>query len=257
MYSPGITDGILYSLPIISRRIHITTAIALLSSGLDSVTAISVAREHTEIKLALVFDYGQRSARREIECAKKISEYFGFDLRVVDLGWLAGITATSLVNTANEVPVMSLEKISEDADPSICFESAKSVWVPNRNGVMINIAASFAESMGLDNVIVGFNKEEAVTFPDNSPEFIEAMDNSLSYSTLNKVRVVSPLIGMNKKEIVLKAIEVNAPLGFSWSCYHGEDVPCGTCESCVRRKRAFAEAGISDPLLVRLGVIPE
>ncbi|WP_406658302.1 7-cyano-7-deazaguanine synthase QueC [Methanolobus sp. ZRKC2] len=234
-----------------------TTSIALLSSGLDSVTSISVAREHTEIKLALVFDYGQRSASREIECAKKISEHLGFELRVVNLEWLAGITATSLVNTSNEVPAMSLEKISKGADPSITIESAKNVWVPNRNGVMINIAASFAESMGLENVIVGFNKEEAVTFPDNSREFIDAIDDSLSYSTLNKVKVMSPLIGMNKKEIVSKAIETNAPLEFSWSCYHGEDVPCGICESCVRRKRAFAEMGVSDPLLVRLGITPE
>ncbi|TGC07003.1 7-cyano-7-deazaguanine synthase QueC [Methanolobus halotolerans] len=232
-----------------------TNAIALLSSGLDSVTAISLARKHTDIKLALVFDYGQRSAKREIECAKRISGHFGFELRVVDLGWLAGITTTSLVNREEEVPAMSLEKISEDADPSISFESAKNVWVPNRNGVMINIAASFAESMGLDHVIVGFNREEAVTFPDNSQEFINAMDDSLSYSTLNKVRVMSPLLGMDKKEIVAKAMALNAPLEFSWSCYHGEEIPCGTCESCVRRKRAFTEADVSDPLLVRLGVI--
>jgi len=213
--------------------------------------------EHTEVKLALVFDYGQRSAIREIEYAKKISEHFGFELEVVDLGWLAGITRTSLVNTASDVPEMSMEKISEEADLSICVESAKSVWVPNRNGVMINIAASFAESMGLDNVIVGFNKEEAVTFPDNSQDFIDAIDNSLSYSTLNKVKVMSPLIGLDKKEIVSKAMEVNAPLEFSWSCYHGEDIPCGTCESCMRRKRAFEDAGAADPLLVRLGVLPE
>ncbi|MBN2110696.1 MAG: 7-cyano-7-deazaguanine synthase QueC [Methanosarcinaceae archaeon] len=234
-----------------------TTAISLLSSGLDSVTATAVAGEHLEVKLALVFDYGQRSAEREIECARKISEHFGFELRVLDLGWLAAITATSLVNTANEVPVMSLENISEGADPSVCFGSAKNVWVPNRNGVMINIAASFAESMGADHVIVGFNREEAVTFPDNSPEFVDAVDSSLSYSTQNRVKVMAPLIGMNKKEIVSRAIEVNAPLEFSWSCYHGDDVPCGTCESCVRRKRAFDEAGIPDPLLIRLGVIPE
>jgi len=68
---------------------------------------------------------------------------------------------------------------------------------------------------------------------------------------------MSPLIGLDKKQIVSKAMEVNAPLEFSWSCYHGEDIPCDTCESCVRRKRAFDEAGVADPLLVRLGVLPE
>ncbi|MCQ6962911.1 7-cyano-7-deazaguanine synthase QueC [Methanolobus chelungpuianus] len=234
--------------------ITISTSIALLSSGLDSVTAVSLAREHTQVKLALVFDYGQRSAKREIEYAGKICDHFGIFLKVIDLPWLAGVTKTSLVNTASDVPVMSPEKISDDADPSITLESAKNVWVPNRNGALINIAASFAESMGCDHVIVGFNREEAATFPDNSTDFIEAINNSLSYSTLNKVKVLAPLIGLDKKGIVRKAIESRAPLEYSWSCYHGGEVPCGVCESCVRRQRAFDEAGIADPLLVKLGV---
>ncbi|AFV24820.1 exsB protein [Methanolobus psychrophilus R15] len=233
--------------------ITINASIALLSSGLDSVTAVSLAREHTDVKLALVFDYGQRSAKREIECSKKICEHFGIALQVIDLGWLAAITKTSLVNTDSDVPAMSLEKIAGDADPSITIESAKSVWVPNRNGVLINIAASFAESMGYENVIVGFNREEAVTFPDNSSDFIGAINGSLLYSTLNGVKVLAPLIGLDKKSIVLKAMEARAPLEYSWSCYHGGDLPCGVCESCVRRKRAFDEAGIADPLFVRLG----
>ena len=209
------------------------------------------------VELALVFDYGQRSAKREIEYSKKVSEHFGIEHRVIELGWLASVTNTSLVNTDADVPEMSMEKIADDADPSICIDSANNVWVPNRNGVLINIAASFAESMGIDHVIVGFNKEEGATFPDNTPEFISAIDDALSYSTMNGVKVLAPLIGMDKKEIVSKAIESNAPLEFSWSCYHGDDIPCGTCESCMRRKRAFAEINVADPLLVRLGVQTE
>jgi 7-cyano-7-deazaguanine synthase len=107
--------------------------------------------------------------------------------------------------------------------------------------------------MGYGNVIVGFNREEAVTFPDNSSDFIGAINGSLSYSTLNGVKVLAPLIGLDKKSIVLKAMESRAPLEYSWSCYQGEELPCGMCESCVRRKRAFDEAGIADPLFVRLG----
>ncbi len=209
------------------------------------------------VELALVFDYGQRSAKREIEYSKKVSEHFGIEHRVIELGWLASVTNTSLVNTDADVPEMSMEKIADDADPSICIDSANNVWVPNRNGVLINIAASFAESMGIDHVIVGFNKEEGATFPDNTPEFISAIDDALSYSTMNGVKVLAPLIGMDKKEIVSKAIESNAPLEFSWSCYHGDDIPCGTCESCMRRKRAFAAINVADPLLVRLGVQTE
>ncbi len=229
----------------------------MLSSGLDSVAALSIAQDQMDVDLALVFDYGQRSAEREIEYSKKVSAHFGIDHRVIELDWLSSVTKTSLVNTDNDVPEMSMEKIADDADPSICIDSAKNVWVPNRNGVFINIAASFAESMGMSYVIVGFNKEEGATFPDNTTEFITAIDESLSYSTMNGVKVLSPLIDMDKKEIVSKSIELNAPLAFSWSCYYGDDVPCGVCESCMRRKRAFAEINVADPLLVRLDVQSE
>jgi 7-cyano-7-deazaguanine synthase len=209
--------------------------------------------QQMEIKMALIFNYGQRSVKREIQNAVKVCENLGIEYNVLDITWMKGITNTSLVNTDAEVPSLSMDEISDDADPSITIESAKAVWVPNRNGILINIAAAFAESMSCDYVIVGFNKEEAVTFPDNSGEFIAAIDDSLSYSTQNGVKVYAPLIGMDKKEIVAKAMELKAPLEYSWSCYHGADVPCGECESCTRRRRAFEAAGVKDPLLERLG----
>jgi 7-cyano-7-deazaguanine synthase len=229
----------------------------LLSSGLDSVAALTIAKEQMDVELALVFDYGQRSAKREIEYSKKVSDHFGIEHRVIELAWLASVTKTSLVNTDEDVPEMSMDQIADAADSSITIDSAKSVWVPNRNGVLINIAASFAESMGLEYVIVGFNKEEGATFPDNTPEFITAIDDSLSYSTMNSVKVLAPLINMGKKEIVSSAVDLNAPLEFSWSCYHGAAIPCGRCESCMRRKRAFAAINVADPLLVRLNARSE
>ncbi|ETA67204.1 MAG: 7-cyano-7-deazaguanine synthase [Methanolobus sp.] len=225
----------------------------MLSSGLDSVTSVAAVLEKTDIKMALIFNYGQRAVDREIQNSIKVCEHFGLDYRVLDITWMQEITNTSLVNTNTDVPKLSMEEISDEADPSITVESAKAVWVPNRNGILINIAAAYAESMDCEHVVVGFNKEEAVTFPDNSPEFISAIDDSLSYSTQNDVKVLAPLIGMNKKEIVARAIELKAPLEYSWSCYHGADVPCGECESCTRRRRAFEAAGVKDPLLVRLG----
>nr|WP_321498975.1 7-cyano-7-deazaguanine synthase QueC [uncultured Methanolobus sp.] len=229
------------------------TAIALLSSGLDSVTSVAAVLEKTDVKMALIFNYGQRAVEREIQNSIKVCEHLDLDYRVLDITWMQEITNTSLVNKDTDVPKLSMEDISEDADPSITAGSAKAVWVPNRNGILINIAAAYAESMDCEYVVVGFNKEEAVTFPDNSPEFITAIDDSLSYSTQNGVKVLAPLIGMNKKEIVARAIELKAPLEYSWSCYHGADVPCGECESCTRRRRAFEAAGVKDPLLVRLG----
>ncbi len=119
---------------------------------------------------------------------------------------------------------------------------------------MLNIAGSFAESRGCDYIVVGFNGEEAGTFPDNSLDYVHAMDHAFSYSTQNGVHVLAPLIELGKTEIVKRALEAKAPLEYSWSCYHGEDTPCGECESCMRRARAFKNSGVKDPLLERLGV---
>ena len=228
------------------------SAILLLSSGLDSVAALSLAKKQVDVELAITFDYGQRSARREIEYAKVICNHFEIEHEIIPLDWLGKITNTSLVSKDVDVPKLTLKDISDSAAPEITQESAKNVWVPNRNGVMINIAASFAESLECRFIIVGFNGEEAETFPDNSFEYVQTLDRCLSYSTRNGVKVFAPLIKFDKKAIVIEAMRAGALLEWSWSCYHGGDAPCDVCESCVRRARGFAEAGIDDPLLVRL-----
>lgn len=229
-------------------------AITLLSSGLDSVAALAIAAESCEIEMAITFDYGQRAGQREIEYSRKVCEHFGIENRIINLGWLGEITNTSLVNRNEEVPSLSFEDIDEAAPATITENSAKSVWVPNRNGVMLNIAGSFAESRGCDYIVVGFNGEEAGTFPDNSFDYVQAMDHAFSYSTQNGVKLLAPLIKLGKTEIVKRALEAKAPLEYSWSCYHGGEIPCGECESCVRRARAFKNAGTKDPLLERLGI---
>lgn len=228
-------------------------SVTLMSSGLDSVAALAIAKKTSDVVLALTFDYGQRSVRKEVDNSKAICDHYGIEHRIIRLDWLKEITHTSLVNKDVEVPELSVEEISGD-DESITKDSAKSVWVPNRNGVFLNIAASFAESYGCDHVIAGFNGEEAETFPDNSSEFVDASDVCFSYSTANGVKVLAPLIDMDKETIVSEAMSAEAPLEWSWSCYQGDDRPCGVCESCVRRARAFSDAGLKDPLMVRLGL---
>lgn len=229
-------------------------AITLLSSGLDSVAALAIAAEDFDIEMAITFDYGQRAREREIEYSRKVCEHFEIEHRVIKLDWLSEITSTSLVNRDIEVPSLSFEDIGETAPAEITDASAKAVWVPNRNGVMLNIAGSFAESRECDYIVVGFNGEEAGTFPDNSLAYVQAMDRAFSYSTQNGVKILAPLIELGKTEIVRRALEAKAPLEYSWSCYHGEEIPCGECESCMRRARAFKNVGVKDPLLERLGI---
>ncbi len=156
------------------------------------------------------------------------------------------ITTTSLVNRQRHVPDMAETDLGNAEATS---ESAANVWVPNRNGLMANVAAAFAEAMDCGYIIAGFNAEEAATFPDNSPEFVDSINRAFSYSTLNGVRLISPVLEMDKVAIVKEAVRVQAPLVLSWSCYQGEEKPCGSCESCVRRTRAFREAGVQDPAM--------
>jgi 7-cyano-7-deazaguanine synthase len=118
--------------------------------------------------------------------------------------------------------------------------SAAAVWVPNRNGVFINIAAAFAESLGCEAVVCGFNAEEGQTFPDNTAEYAQAATAALAYSTLSQVRVWSPTQDLTKVEIVALARRIGAPLQHVWSCYEPGPEPCGECESCLRFARAMA-----------------
>ena len=106
------------------------------------------------------------------------------------------------------------------------------------NGLFLNIAACIAEQLEADFIIPGFNKEEAETFPDNSQAFIEAMNASLHFSTLNRVKVFCFTTELLKKDIMKKAIELDIDPQHLWPCYHAGETPCGECESCQRFKRA-------------------
>ncbi|MDO8643479.1 MAG: 7-cyano-7-deazaguanine synthase QueC, partial [bacterium] len=193
--------------------------------------------------LALTFDYGQRAAEQEKKAAAFVAAQLGIEHKVIGLPWLKELTQTSLVSTQQVLPQL---KISELDDFQKTTESAKNVWVPNRNGVFLNIAATFAESLGCDTIITGFNAEEAVTFPDNSADFVKTANRFFSFSTLNKVQVKSYTQQMTKEEIVRKGVELGVDFSKIWSCYEGGEKQCGRCESCLRSIRAYKAAGIWD-----------
>ena len=213
-------------------------SIILLSGGLDSLVSLGVSIKKLNIIFALSFDYGQKSAKQELDAAKKISEFYSIKHKIIELPWLREITSTSLVNAETDIPNIG---ISELDNPLLTKDSAKKVWVPNRNGVFLNIAASFADSMKFNYIIFGANSEEAATFPDNSEIFIEKINNSFEYSTLVQPKVVAPLAKLTKKEIVKLAIEHEIPFNLLRSCYSTSDKHCGECESCLRLKRALKE----------------
>lgn len=216
-------------------------AIVILSGGLDSTVALYLAREKYEIPLALTFDYGQRSVKQEKKAAQAICGLLNISHTFLDLTWLGKITKTALVNNAHSLPAL---KMTELDNQELGLESAKAVWVPNRNGVFINIAAAFAEAENIKILITGFNAEEAATFPDNSRDYVEAVNHALDYSTSNQCRVESPTIRWNKTEIVYEALKREVPLEKLWSCYEAGEKMCGRCESCLRSKRAYLANGL-------------
>ena len=199
------------------------------------------ARRDHDIKLALTFNYGQKAAVREMERATEMARELGIPHQVVELPWLKEITKTSLVSKDQEVPTGS--EVSID-DRETSEKTAARVWVPNRNGVFMNIAAAFAESLRADYVITGFNKEEAATFPDNTLQFLEKLDQSFEYSTASQVKTLCYTTDLNKTEIVGLGKEVGVNFDLIWSCYFSEVEPCGQCESCQRFERAKQEAGL-------------
>jgi 7-cyano-7-deazaguanine synthase len=216
-----------------------TKSVVLLSSGLDSTVNLYEARARSEVVLALTFDYGQRAAPREVERAALIAKHAGVRHKVVALPWFKDFTETSLLNRNSAVP--SKAQVSID-DLETSRKTAKAVWVPNRNGIFLNVGAAFAEGHGAGWIVPGFNIEEGTTFPDNTEEYLQALTSAFRFSTANHVAAVCFTTSLNKTEIVRRGRALAAPFELMWPCYLSEEKPCGECESCQRFKRAMANA---------------
>ena len=216
-------------------------AISVLSGGLDCTVATSAYSRDYEIH-AITFNYGQKAFERELKAARGICEKMSWSHEVIDLPWLARISTSSL-NTSEDIPEVSFDDLDDIEKSS---ETAQSVWVPARNMVFTSIAVSYAESIGAEIIIVGWDAEEAATFPDNSKEFLNAFNELISVGSPDKITIEAPAIDLDKEEIVRLGVETGAPMELSYSCYKGGDKHCGVCESCMRRKRAFKNLGIED-----------
>jgi 7-cyano-7-deazaguanine synthase len=216
-------------------------SVVLLSGGLDSAVNFFEAHKAGNLKLALTFDYSQRAVNKEIESAKKLSALLNVPHKVVRLSFFEDLGMSSLVDKTQRVPTGS-DIAMDDLNQS--HKTAQSVWVPNRNGIFMNIAAGFAESINADTIIPGFNIEEAATFPDNSEDFLQALNQSMNYSTQKKVKTHCFTTRLSKTQIVKRGMELKVPFHLLWSCYFSQNHWCGVCESCQRSRRAFEANGL-------------
>lgn len=211
------------------------SSLVLLSAGLDSTSALLMAQKTHTIKMALTFDYGQRSASQEIKHASRLCDLWAIPHQIIKIDFLNQVEHP-LFSAQSTLPHLAQNELDE---AKITQKSAQAVWVPNRNGVFINIAASLAEANNIKNIVVGFNIEEAQTFPDNSEPYIKAVNHSLEYSTQNSVTVISPTASLTKSQIVHYLCQNNFDFSLLWSCYKEGEKMCGECESCQRLKRAL------------------
>lgn len=218
--------------------------VCLLSGGLDSTVAASWARKQGWELYGLTVDYGQRH-QKEIEAARQVASALNFTawkLFSLDLTAWGGsaLTEKSLAVPQNR----PLEKLPQEIPVT---------YVPLRNTLFLSLAAAWAEVLAADHLVIGANALDYSGYPDCRPEFYRALEEALRLGSKrgvegNPVKIETPLITLTKKEIVLKGVELGAPLHLTWSCYLGEEKPCGTCDSCLLREKGFREAGVKDPL---------
>jgi len=222
-------------------------AVVLLSGGMDSCVSAAIARErHGAANVALLHAmYGQRTEKRERQAFEDIANYYDVRQRlVVKLDHFRAIGGSALTDRQIRVPENELES------PESGGSSIPVTYVPFRNAHFLSVAVSWAEVLGAGYVYIGAVAEDSSGYPDCRPEYYRLFQDLIPLGTKpeTEIEMVTPVIGMKKSEIIRRGRELGAPLHLTWSCYQGEDVACGKCDSCLLRLRAFVEAGTVDPI---------
>jgi 7-cyano-7-deazaguanine synthase len=215
--------------------------LALLSGGLDSLVGATWAVRHGARVAALTFDYGQRAAGQELRAAQAQAERLGCTWHTLALPWLGELAASCLTDARQALPVV---ESAADLQGEQAGRHVRALWVPNRNGLFVAIAAAYAEAWGFQYILLGLNREEGACFPDNTVQFSAAATALLGWSTLTRPEVLAPTAHLSKAEIVQLGLELGAPLELIWSCYEGGAAHCWRCPSCVRLRIALQQAGV-------------
>jgi 7-cyano-7-deazaguanine synthase len=207
-----------------------TKAVVLLSGGLDSTTTLYYARAKGYKCLALIFDYGQRH-RRELRSAVAVAKGAKVPYYIVKikLPW----KGSALLVSSEQLPVA--RRTAEIG------KKIPSTYVPARNTIFLSFALSCAEAIGAKAIFIGANAVDFSGYPDCRPGFFQAFQKVAEQGTkARKIKILAPLLNMNKTEIIDLGVKLDAPLEITWSCYKGGRKPCGVCDSCRLRARGFS-----------------
>jgi 7-cyano-7-deazaguanine synthase len=233
-------------------------AVVLLSGGMDSCVCATIAlEEHGNENLALVHaSYGQRTEARERRAFDEIADWLEVRQRlIVRLDHFRAIGGSALTDERIAVP----EKELSAAGQALGSSAIPVTYVPFRNAHFLSVAVSWAEAIGAGAIYIGAVAEDSSGYPDCRPEYYRVFQELIRVGTKpqTEIEMVTPVIGMRKSEIIRRGIALGAPLQLTWSCYQSEDMACGVCDSCTLRLRAFADAGIADPISYRRAVAAE
>jgi 7-cyano-7-deazaguanine synthase len=225
-------------------------AVVLLSGGMDSCVSAAIARQTHRLAL-LHASYGQRTEQRELQAFENIADFWGVaDRLAVRLDHFSKIGGSALTDTRVAVP---------EGKPQSAGAAAEipPTYVPFRNAHFLSVAVSWAEVIGADAIFIGAVAEDSSGYPDCRPEYYGVFEELIRVGTRpeTQIRIETPVIRLRKSEIVRRGMELGAPLELTWSCYQFEDAACGVCDSCQLRLRAFAEAGLADPIPYRAPVV--
>ena len=215
-------------------------AVCIISGGMDSALSSYIARFRDGYEIiALHFNYGQKTEKKELNCFRKIAKSLN-SLRIVelDLHFIKEIGGSALTEESIEVP-------KEGIKPGVPV-----TYVPFRNGIFLSIAAALAEKEGAEAIYIGVVEEDSSGYPDCSDSFIQKLEAAIDEGTKpeTKITLKTPLVHLRKEQIVGEAAALNVPLADTWSCYESEDKACGVCDSCRLRLKGFELAGFDDPI---------
>ncbi|MCU0777845.1 MAG: 7-cyano-7-deazaguanine synthase QueC [Akkermansiaceae bacterium] len=210
----------------------------LLSGGMDSVTVLYDALSSHDVLACLSFDYGAKHNAREIPFAKLHAVRHGVAHHVIPLDFMNRLFKSDLLRSGGAIP-----------DGHYAEESMKQTVVPFRNGIMLSIAAGFAESTGAEAVVIAAHSGDHAIYPDCREPFMQAMAAAIGQGTYANIQLIRPFIAMDKAAIARRGVELGIDFSETWSCYKGGDLHCGTCGTCVERREAFQLAGLPDPTL--------
>jgi 7-cyano-7-deazaguanine synthase len=221
-------------------------AVVLVSGGMDSALTAAIASEKHEL-LFLHADYGQRTQSREHKAFNDLAQHFkASKVLEVNLSHLRKIGASSL--TDKTIKVEKADLISKNIPTS---------YVPFRNANLLAAAVSWAEAEGAEKIYIGAVEEDSSGYPDCRRKFFDSFEEMIAMGTKpgKRIRIITPLIRMSKKQIVKKSVALNVPIELTWSCYKSSKKACGECDSCALRLRGFQQAGIKD--MIPYKIVPQ